>query len=366
MGRYPRFIPENRDGVLVELTARTIGARALLTPSPNPFRFNELIVGVLGRALEVSPVELCGCAFLGTHFHLLVGVHEQRDLSRFMQHFMCNTSKEVGRLHGWSGSLWARRFDGIRVSDEPDEQWDRLRYLLSNSAKEFLVRNPLEWPGVHSAEATISGKPLEGFWFNRSLEWQARNQGKDYGVYDFATKYEVGIAPLPAFRHLPIEEYRERVRELVGEIEEECRIARDDSDVLGVAKILSQNPHECPTGKVKRSTKPPFHARDPEIRKGMKTEFGEFFATYSEASEGLRKLCGRPATELGFPLGCYPPALPFVGGPQRPCPPAPPTREIEVVGKRIVWRGPVPVVVVPTRIWGVPAAAGSFARGDPF
>ncbi len=34
MGRPARFIPENADSVLVEITCRTIGARALLVPSP--------------------------------------------------------------------------------------------------------------------------------------------------------------------------------------------------------------------------------------------------------------------------------------------------------------------------------------------
>ncbi len=61
MGRPARFIPENKNGVLVEVTCRTIGARALLVPSPDPRRFNEVVVGVLGRALEVSPLELCRC-----------------------------------------------------------------------------------------------------------------------------------------------------------------------------------------------------------------------------------------------------------------------------------------------------------------
>ncbi len=47
MGRPARFIPENKDGVLVEVTSRVIGARALLVPSPEPRRFNEIVVGVM-------------------------------------------------------------------------------------------------------------------------------------------------------------------------------------------------------------------------------------------------------------------------------------------------------------------------------
>ncbi len=67
MGRPARYIPETKDGVLVEVTSRVIGARAMLVPSPNPRRFNEVVVGVMGRALEVSPLELCGAVVLANH-----------------------------------------------------------------------------------------------------------------------------------------------------------------------------------------------------------------------------------------------------------------------------------------------------------
>ncbi|HEX9736228.1 MAG TPA: hypothetical protein VGG06_30060 [Thermoanaerobaculia bacterium] len=66
-------------------------------------------------------------------------------------------------------------------------------------------------------------RPLEGFWFNRSKEWAARNRGLDIGYYDFATKYQVHLSPLPALRDLSPDEYRQTVADLIGEIEEEGR-----------------------------------------------------------------------------------------------------------------------------------------------
>ncbi len=71
MGRLARFIPENKDGVLVEVTGRTIGARALLVPAPDSRRFNEVVVGVMGRALEVSPLELCSAVWDESHAEYL-------------------------------------------------------------------------------------------------------------------------------------------------------------------------------------------------------------------------------------------------------------------------------------------------------
>jgi hypothetical protein len=214
--------------------------------------------------------------------------------------------------------------------------------------------------------------PLEGFWFNRGREWHARNQGKEYGAYDFATKYQVSFAQLPAFRHLSPEDYRAKVKDLILEIEEETRIARGEKEVLGVAAILAQNPLEPPPTRKpegrpeeiagRPAPRPLFHAKDLEVRKAFKGERGEFLATYWDASERLQELCGRPAAEMGFPLGCYPPALPYAGGPAPSCPAPPPTRtiekiEIEGLPPKIL-RGPIPVITLPTRIYGIP-------RGDP-
>ena len=95
MGRPLRHIPENKNGVLLEVTGRVIGARALLLPTPNPKRFNERIVGLIGRAMDVSPVELCACVVMANHYHALLTVRDQQQLSRFMHHFAGNLSKEV-------------------------------------------------------------------------------------------------------------------------------------------------------------------------------------------------------------------------------------------------------------------------------
>ena len=263
-----RHLPENKAGVLTEITGRTIGAQALLLPQPNPHRFNEIVVGVLGRALEVSPVELCGAVFTANHYHLLLVAHEQQDVSRFMHHAAGNLSKEVNRVRGRRGPLWERRYSGIVVSSEPEEQWSRLKYLISHSVKEGLCVRPYDWPGVHCARSLVTGEPLEGYWFNRTKEWAARNRGLNFGYYDFATRYEVGFAPLPAFRGLSHEEYQAKVDGLVREIEQQYAEARDGNPVAGVKKILSQDPFRAPTRVTKRSPRPLFHfmSREAERR----------------------------------------------------------------------------------------------------
>ena len=371
MGRPKRFIPETKDGVLVEVTSRVIGARAMLVPSPNPHRFNEVVVGVMGRALEVSPLDLCGAVVLANHAHWLVVVKRQQQLSRFMQHLAGNLSKEIGgRLRKWQGSFWERRYDGIVVSDEPEAQWARLKYLLANSVKEGLCKSPLDWPGVHAARALVHGEPLEGYWFNRRKEWAARNRGKEVGTYDFATRYLVDFAQLPAFRHLTAEQYQDKIAGLVREIEEEGEKRRDGNPVAGVEKILGQNPYEPPTRQTRRSPRPQFHVASKQARDDLRAEYAEFLVQYLEASAALRG--GNLKAASWFPDGCYPPALPFTGEPPLPRPPSPPTRQITILESGAVERTEVPVVRIPAtfavadpRTLRKPSPVDPRARGQP-
>ncbi len=356
MGRPLRSIPKNDHGVLVEVTTRTHGARALLVPTRDPRPFNETLLGVTGRALEVARgtaagsggplLELCGCVWLSTHAHWLCVVREPQTLARFMQHLKCNTTKEIdGQYRQWGGALWQRRYDAIPVSDEPHVQWSRLKYLLSHGVKEGLVESPLDWPGVHCAKALVHGEPLEGVWFNRSKEWAATNRGLEVGRYDFATRYLIHFAQLPAFQHLTPEEYQNRIAELIVEIQEEGESQRDGNSVAGVDRILSQNPYVAPTRKPKKSARPLFHVNDPQLRKDLLDERWAITIQHSEASEALRS--GNLKAADWFPEGTFPPALPFNGAPPPPRVPRPPTRRIKTLESGEVERGDVPVVEVP-------------------
>ncbi|MCP3962172.1 MAG: hypothetical protein GY719_30385 [bacterium] len=162
-----------------------------------------------------------------------------------------------------------------------------MKYCLSHGVKEGLVESPLDWPGVHAAGSLVHGEPLEGTWWNRGKEWAARNRGLDYGVYDYATKYLVAFAQLPAFRHLSPEDYRQDVAELIWEIERENEKRRDGKPVAGVEKILKQNPYEPPTRRTKRSPKPLFHVASKRARDDLKAELAAFLTEYRIASEAL-------------------------------------------------------------------------------
>ncbi len=91
-----------------------------------------------------------------------------------MGYFNSKLAREVARSTGWRDKVFSRRYQAILVSDEEEAQIGRLVYVLSHGCKENLVARPQDWPGVHSVTALLTGEPIEGTWFDRTREWEAR------------------------------------------------------------------------------------------------------------------------------------------------------------------------------------------------
>ena len=202
-----------------------------------------------------------------------------------MEHVNCNLSKEVARLHDWSGSLWQRRYQHVVVSDEEEAQVARLKYVLSNGVKENLVRRAADWPGVHSVDALVKGESLVGTWYSRSQEYAARQLRREADVdpEDYATEYELKLSPLPCWEHYGAAKIRRLVSEIIEEIEKEgaAERRRTKKKVLGVKKILSMDPHHRPKD-VEKSPKPRFHAKTLEAFKLLREAYREVLAAHRQ------------------------------------------------------------------------------------
>jgi hypothetical protein len=121
----------------------------------------------------------------------------------------------------------------------------------------------------------------------------------------------VEFSPLPCWKHLSPEVYREWVAGLVQEIEEEAAAERKRTGrpPLGIKAILAQDPLYRPE-KLDRSPAPLFHAASKAMRLFLYETYAEFVAAFRKAAEKLRG--GDRAAP--FPTGSFPPALPFVAG----------------------------------------------------
>ena len=306
MGRRLRYLPPEGSG-LVEVTTRTIHGRFLLAPSEE---LNDVILGALGRAQELYPVGFVAFAFASGHYHLLLRVQDTRRLAAFMNHFNSALAREAGRLADWREKFWARRFQAIPISEEPEAQIERLAYVLAHGCKEGLVERLRDWPGVSAVAALLDGTPLVGHWFDRTREYGARLRGKPFYRLEFATEYSLRLEPLPCWAHLNPAEYRRRMTELVAEIE--ARAAADRAaagrPALGVAEICSRNRHDRPAG-LERTPAPLFHAASRKVRRELRRAYGEFLGAFRAAAEQLRA----GVTDVLFPAGSFPPALPWAG-----------------------------------------------------
>jgi hypothetical protein len=307
MARRLRFIPP--EGALVEVTSRTVQGRFLLSPSTE---LNEIILGVLGRAQRLYPVEIVAYVFLSNHYHLLLWVQDAQQLSTFMGYFNSNLAREVARHTGWRDKIWARRYQAIPISEEEGAQMARLMYILAHGTKEGLVGTPAEWPGVHCVRPLLAGDPMvEGVWFDRTRENSARLRGETFERRKYTNGETVTLSPLPCWRHLAPEAYRARIAGLVGVIEQQAREARESTGIqpLGVKAILAQKPQDRPA-RPKKSPAPLFHAFTTKVRKALWEAYGWFVAAFREAAEELR--AGDRTAR--FPIGSFPPRLPFVTG----------------------------------------------------
>jgi hypothetical protein len=157
----------------------------------------------------------------------------------------------------------------------------------------------------------VDGEPLLGTWFDRTQQYLARRKGEKVDRLHYATPEIVTFSPLPCWKHLSPEAYRKCVADLAAEIEENAATARkrNGAQPLGAAAILAQDPVSC-LKRPKKSPAPLYHAASKAVRQLFYEGFSLFVAAYRTASEKLRG--GDPAP--CFPAGCFPPALPFVGG----------------------------------------------------
>jgi len=246
MSRPPRYLPQG--GALVEVTYRTIQGRMLLRPSR---KLNEIVVGTLARAYRLcseearDPVELVGIVVLSNHIHLLLWVKTQYQLSKLLEHFAGNTTREVNRLHDWSGSLWQRRYQGICVTTEESAQVARLEYLLAQGVKEGLVEKVEDWPGIHFGKLLLERRSLlAGKWIDRTKKHRARARGKELRRGEYEETLTVELKQLPCWAHLSWREYLRRVRDLIKKIEKEAAAERElcEVELVGVQAICEKDP----------------------------------------------------------------------------------------------------------------------------
>ena len=305
--RRLRYIPP--PGLTVEVTARTVQSRLLLRPSKET---NDLILGVLGRALERHPrIALHAFVFLSNHFHLILTTPDARELANFMCFLQGNIAREVGRAIGWREKFWGRRYVDVAILDD-EALLDRLAYLFSQGCKENLVASPLDWPGASSVLSMVDGTRLRGNWFDRTKEYEARRRGEKPHKHEFATVYEIALAPISCWKDLPERERRRRCSTIVAKIESETRARTQETrrPVAGAAWVRAQDPQGTPKHS-SHSPAPICHAADRDRWLFYRSAYENFVELYRNLSQQIRN--GALSALENLPRFCFPPPLPWRG-----------------------------------------------------
>ncbi len=267
-----------------------------------------IILGVLAKAQERYLMTVCAFIYLSNHCHLLLQPEDAWQLARFMNYVNANIAKEAGRLYHWREKFWGRRYRAIVVSNEPEAELKRLRYLLSQGCKEGLIDSPRNWPGATSANAHNKSWRLKGLWFDRTAEFKARRRGEAAPRLRFAEEVELELTPVPSWQSQPEHKVNTRLRALVREIEAETeeRLREAKDTPMGAEAILAQSPHGQPR-RSDRSPAPRFHAHRGYVRRRLEHAYLRFFYGYREAAKRFSE--GKKAQ---FPPGAFLPSSRFV------------------------------------------------------
>src|SRR2546430_828818 len=144
-------------------------------------------------------------------------------MGRVMQRLQRNIAVKVGRLVGWRGRFFARRYSAEPIVDE-GAQVERLTYILSHGVKEGLVSRCQQWPGLSSAQALLeNGRASAHRWRNWTRRWKMEVDD-DVGVDRFSEECPsetetLELTPLPCWAALPARERSRLVGQLVAGID---------------------------------------------------------------------------------------------------------------------------------------------------
>ena len=176
-------------------------------------------------------------------------------------------------------------------------QIDRMKYILSNSVKEGLVKHPRYWPGVHCYRNLAEGTPLHGIWINRT----SQHVHSAVTEKQATTKLTLNLAQLPFYETLSTYEYRAAMRALTKEAVEDSQ-AGSQSQYLGQKRILNVDPHSSPKSTDK-SPAPLCHSGCPRKYRAFVESFREFVSDYKYAYDRIVE----GLLSVGFPHGSLPP-----------------------------------------------------------
>jgi REP element-mobilizing transposase RayT len=294
------------------VTQRTFQSRFFLRPSPE---INELVGGVLARALSQHRVELFSFVIMSNHFHMIVRGNVG-EIPKFMGYFSGMVARRVGERIGWRGKFWHAPYDAAPILDD-NALVGRLQYIFGHGIKEGLVQSARDWPGLSSLPELLDGEQRQFKWKNGTAEWEASRRKK-------ATKpepenYLLVLSALPCWSKLRLKTRQAHARAALQDAEKKAREGREGKAALGAAAVLIQDPWSQPVD-TKRNPRPLCHATSQKTRLAFTDSWRATVGQYREASKRWRdgyfadfpQYTFKPPTACDWPMRSLAQASPIV------------------------------------------------------
>jgi len=230
----------------------------------------------LGRALKNYPgVELYAAVQMSNHFHLVLK-DRSCELASFMAYFEANLAKAINQLRKRTGTVFHRRYSAEPILDEAAFD-DRILYTVMNPVQAGLVGTHARWPGVLLwAKDETSQYTFE--WFDKTKHDRHRKLRILIPKEQYLRKANINLASFPN---------EQALRNAIKENEEKTRQLRKGRGVLGVRKVLKQDPFSVPDSS-KKSPRPKCHTTCAELRRLFTEQMTALRDAYGEVSAAFR------------------------------------------------------------------------------
>jgi REP element-mobilizing transposase RayT len=260
------------------VTVRCFQRRFLLRPSDET---NEVLGGVLSRAVRLHGIELFAFSVMSNHMHLVVRA-PRGNLPRFMQFLLTNISKKIGKLVGWRGSFWQRRYSAEPILDDA-ALLGRVRYVLSHGVKEGLVRRCQDWPGLSCLPFMLDGRTRRFRWFNWTRRASGNSRRTNRALLDerWAEPEPLRLTPLPNAALQEPTGLRRFLKRAVKAIEKQA--SQKYRTFLGRLGVLRQRPRATPP-PVRSKQRPPCHTSIRGLLEAFLERYRGFADAYRRAS----------------------------------------------------------------------------------
>jgi putative transposase len=139
-----------------------------------------IVIRELDKTLKLHGGSLAGYVLMPSHVHLLVGLPEISNLSKFIQTFKSMSSRRIKKIdlpdyrdifyQDGKFRLWKPRFDDLIINSEKQFRI-KLEYIHNNPVKAGLVDNPMEWIYSSAVDWTTNREGM--LVIDKSFKWLA-------------------------------------------------------------------------------------------------------------------------------------------------------------------------------------------------